>query len=43
MFYAVLNVTQLKVDFEGKGINFLLFNNCDCKAFVFNAYPIPAL
>ncbi len=37
-FYFVKNVTQLKADFVGKGINALPLENQECKVFIFNAY-----
>ncbi len=37
-FYVVRNVTQLKADFVGKGINALSLVNQVDKAFIINAY-----
>lgn len=40
-FYTVWIVTQLKIDFEGKGINVLPLENHARKTLIFNACSIP--
>lgn len=37
-FYGAWNVTELKADLMGKGINSFQFENQVCKAVVFNTY-----